>query len=141
MGAFASLLVAREAIVVTPRAGEPAAGVDRSVKDIGAVLLVAVGVFFLVATLSGVVAQHLPGRTYMRDATVDRTLKNYSGRNPCQLRVIASADQHAWIAKFCAKTISGTAIGPADLGAGDVVSIRLRATALGIVVESVTRAR
>lgn len=143
---LACVLAAREAIVLRQQAGELAPKVERRqvdgpLKEIAAVLLIGVGVFFLVGTLLGVVAQHLPGRTYMRDAIVDSTLRNYSGRNPCRLRVIARSGEHVGSLTFCAETINGAAIGPADLGSGDAISMRLRDTPLGTVIEFATRAK
>jgi hypothetical protein len=146
MGVLASLLAAREAFVLRRRAREIAhAGetgrIGAPLKEIAAVTILGIGVFFLVGMLLGVVAQHLPGRTYLRYATVESTLQNYSGRNPCKLRVVARSGEQVGSWKCCVETVDGVAIGPAELGSGDAISMRLRDTPLGTVVESATRAR
>lgn len=148
-GLLASFLVAREILVRTITTAESVAAkhaegnVNRTgfLRGILLVLMIGFAIFYLIGTLLGIGAQHLRGTAYEADGIVASLKHNYSARNPCLLKVIATSavDDNQW--KFCLQTAHGDAIAPSDLEIGDGIRLRVRDTALGTVIESASRVR
>lgn len=101
--------------------------------------MVSIAIWFLVGALLGVLAQHVPGKVVESVAIVEHEQRSHSARNVCRLSVRAESKADGSELKFCIRTARGSSVGPDDLKAGDVITVRLRQTVLGTTVESASR--
>ena len=106
-------------------------------------LLIATAAAFVVSwttgSFMGVLAQHIPGKMMTIPATVNEIDSSPSARGSCssEITVLPGIDMQAM--SFCLLLISGSGSGPRDLKPNEHVSIQLKQTILGDVVESVSR--
>jgi len=108
-------------------------------RAFGALVLGALAAWLVVRSL-GVAAQHLRGSLITRSAVVTSVRTYYVRRGPCERYVALAFDsneQH----DLCLSTRFRGSLASATLSAGMPVSIRLRDTIFGDVVESIEPAQ
>lgn len=101
--------------------------------------MVSGAIWFLLGTLLGVLAQHVPGTIVEGTAIVEDQHLSRSSRSVCRVKVKAKSRSDGSKMEFCVRTTRGGPIGPDDLRVGEVIQVRLRETLLGTSVESANR--